>query len=109
MTGAEHAAERVEFGFDALSELYYRYWGEYFHLAIAEEEDDPKDLAACYERTQRRYFEAIVGQTVRPGQAAVVPIPVLHRSNGHAEGPGKQTHGLLRYPVPTAGPSACSP
>jgi SAM-dependent methyltransferase len=63
MSGAEHAAERVQFGFDALSELYYRYWGEYFHLAIAEEGDDPKDLAACYERTHRRYFEAIEGQS----------------------------------------------
>jgi sterol 24-C-methyltransferase len=65
VTDAKRAVERVQAGFDALSELYYRYWGEYFHLAIAEDGDDPEDLAGRYERTHRRYFEAILGSSRR--------------------------------------------
>ena len=65
MTDATRSVERVQAGFDALSELYYRYWGEHFHLAIAEDGDDPADLAGRYERTHRRYFEAIEGSTRR--------------------------------------------
>ena len=63
MTDAKRAADRVQSGFDALSELYYRYWGEHFHLAIAEHGDDPADLDERYEQTHRRYFNAIDGQS----------------------------------------------
>jgi SAM-dependent methyltransferase len=65
VTDARRGVERVQAGFDALSELYYRYWGEYFHLAIAEDGDDPDDLAGRYERTHHRYFEAIEGSSRR--------------------------------------------
>jgi SAM-dependent methyltransferase len=48
-------------GFDALADLYYAYWGDFFHLAIFEEGDDPTELSAAYERTHERYFAAIGG------------------------------------------------
>jgi ubiquinone/menaquinone biosynthesis C-methylase UbiE len=58
-----HYREHVEMGFDALADLYYSYWGDYFHLAMFEEGDDPADLAGAYERTHERYFAAIGGPT----------------------------------------------
>jgi sterol 24-C-methyltransferase len=48
-------------GFDALADLYYTYWGEFFHLAIFEEGDDPADVSGAYQRTHERYFTAIGG------------------------------------------------
>ncbi len=57
------SSEDVRDGFDALAELYYAYWGEFFHLAIFEKGDDPADVAAAYERTHERYFAAIGGAT----------------------------------------------
>ncbi|MEV4619212.1 methyltransferase domain-containing protein [Asanoa sp. NPDC049573] len=61
----DHYRENMRAGFDALVELYYTYWGEYFHLAVFEPGDDPVDLDAAYERTHERYFEAIGGPGVR--------------------------------------------
>jgi hypothetical protein len=34
----------------ALSDLYYGYWGEFFHLALFEPGSDPADLMACASR-----------------------------------------------------------
>jgi SAM-dependent methyltransferase len=50
-------------GFNALAELYYTYWGEYFHLAVFEPGDDPADVAGAYQRTHQRYLQAIAGAT----------------------------------------------
>ena len=49
----------VSTGFGALAELYYAYWGEFFHLAVFEAGDDPADVAAAYQRTHERYLEAL--------------------------------------------------
>lgn len=57
----ERSSEDIRGGFDALAEVYYVYWGEFFHLAIFEEGDDLADVAAAYERTHERYFAAIGG------------------------------------------------
>jgi len=56
-----HYREHIEIGFDALADLYYTYWGDYFHLALFQEGDDPADLAGAYERTHERYFASIGG------------------------------------------------
>ncbi len=54
----------VQLGFDALSDLYYRYWGEYFHLALREPDaaQDADALARDYDRTHERYLAAVRGQ-----------------------------------------------
>lgn len=56
--------ENMLTGFNALADLYYTYWGEFFHLALFEPGDDPADLAAAYRRTHERYLEAIGGTAV---------------------------------------------
>jgi len=61
----QHYRENMQTGFDALAELYYAYWGEFFHLAVFEPGDDPADLTAAYQRTHERYLEAIGGSTAR--------------------------------------------
>lgn len=53
--------ENMPTGFNALADLYYTYWGEFFHLAVFEPGDDPGDLAAAYRRTHERYLDAIGG------------------------------------------------
>lgn len=47
--------------FAATAGLYYEQWGEFFHLAIFEEGDDPEDFAGALARTHERYFQAIAG------------------------------------------------
>ncbi len=61
----QHYRENLLIGFDALAELYYAYWGEFFHLAVFEPGDDPADLAAAYQRTHQRYLAAIGGAAAR--------------------------------------------
>jgi SAM-dependent methyltransferase len=61
----EHYRENMQAGFDALVELYYTYWGEFFHLAVFEPGDDPFDLVTAYEQTHERYLEAIGGPEAR--------------------------------------------
>ena len=56
-----HYRENMLLGFDALAELYYAYWGEYFHLALFGPDDDPAELPAAYERTHERYLAEIGG------------------------------------------------
>lgn len=43
--------------FAAVSDLYLRYWGEFFHFAIFEDEGEP--MADALERTHRRYLEEL--------------------------------------------------
>jgi cyclopropane fatty-acyl-phospholipid synthase-like methyltransferase len=47
--------------FGVTAELYYKNWGEFFHLAIFEEGDDRTNFDAAFERTHQRYFDAIGG------------------------------------------------
>lgn len=47
--------------FGATADLYYENWGEFFHLAIFEENDDLSDFDGAFERTHERYFRAING------------------------------------------------
>jgi 2-polyprenyl-3-methyl-5-hydroxy-6-metoxy-1,4-benzoquinol methylase len=56
-----HYRENMLVGFDALADLYYEYWGEFFHLALFGPDDDPADLTAAYQRTHERYLEEIEG------------------------------------------------
>jgi sterol 24-C-methyltransferase len=61
----QHYRENMLTGFGALAELYYAYWGEFFHLAVFEAGDDPADVAAAYQRTHERYLEALGGAAAR--------------------------------------------
>jgi len=61
----QHYRHNMRIGFDALAELYYAYWGEFFHLAVFEAGDDPADVAAAYQQTHERYLEAIGGSAAR--------------------------------------------
>jgi SAM-dependent methyltransferase len=53
--------QNVRYRFGAIADLYYAYWGEFFHLAVFEEGDDPTDFDAALARTHERYFAAIGG------------------------------------------------
>ncbi|MCU1493476.1 MAG: putative Sterol 24-C-methyltransferase [Acidimicrobiaceae bacterium] len=61
----EHYRDNLLVGFNALADLYYAYWGEFFHLAIFEPGSDPADLADAYEKTHERYLGALGGITTR--------------------------------------------
>jgi sterol 24-C-methyltransferase len=61
----QHYRHNILTGFDGLAELYYAYWGEYFHLAVFGPGEDPADLAGAYQRTHQRYLEAIEGTRAR--------------------------------------------
>ena len=63
----EHHAENMERMFAAVGALYAERWGEFFHFALFEAGDDPTDRDAAFERTHRRYAEAL-----RIGEAATV-------------------------------------
>ena len=51
----------IPFVFAATADFYYAHWGEFFHLAIFEEGDDPADWDGAFERTHQRYFAALRG------------------------------------------------
>ena len=57
----ENYRENVRSMFGATADLYYEHWGEFFHLAIFEDGDDPEQFDAALERTHQRYFQAIGG------------------------------------------------
>jgi 2-polyprenyl-3-methyl-5-hydroxy-6-metoxy-1,4-benzoquinol methylase len=61
----QHYRHNMLTGFNALANLYYAYWGEYFHLAVFEPGEDPAELAAAYQRTHQRYLAAIGGTAAR--------------------------------------------
>lgn len=58
---SENNREDIRLVFDATSDLYYEYWGEFFHSAVFEDGDDPQDFRAALRRTHERYFDAIGG------------------------------------------------
>lgn len=51
----------IDFVFGATAELYYTYWGEFFHFAVFEDGDDATDFEGAFERTHQRYLEAMRG------------------------------------------------
>jgi SAM-dependent methyltransferase len=55
----QHHAENIERMFAAVGDLYAELWGEFFHFAIFEGDDGPEDRAAAFERTHRRYAQAL--------------------------------------------------
>lgn len=59
---AGHSLDTIRLGFDAFADLYYAYWGEFFHLALFEEGEDVEDFPVALERTHQQYFQAIDGQ-----------------------------------------------
>jgi MPBQ/MSBQ methyltransferase len=62
----DHHAANMERMFAAVGNLYAECWGEFFHFALFEEGDKPEDRDAAFERTHRRYAEALrVGQAAR--------------------------------------------
>jgi hypothetical protein len=75
-----HYRENMLTGFNALAELYYAYWGEFFHLAVFEPGGDPADVAAAYEQTHERYLEAIGG--LRPDGSWTWPAAVVRCLRG---------------------------
>ena len=62
----EHYVENMERMFAAVSELYAEYWNDFFHFAIFEDENEDWDTA--FERTHRRYLEAL---QIRQGSRVV--------------------------------------
>lgn len=56
-----HYRDNMRHVFRATADLYYRCWGEFFHLAVFEDGDDPQDLNTAFTRTHERYFRAIHG------------------------------------------------
>jgi cyclopropane fatty-acyl-phospholipid synthase-like methyltransferase len=53
----EHHADNMERMFAAVGDLYAEHWGEFFHFAIFEDDSEGRDIA--FERTHRRYAEAL--------------------------------------------------
>ncbi len=53
----DHHVENMERMFAAVSDLYAEYWNDFFHFAIFEDEAEAWDTA--FERTHRRYLEAL--------------------------------------------------
>lgn len=51
--------------FAVTAELYYATWGDFFHLAVFEPDDDPMDFEGALARTHERYFEAVDGPRAR--------------------------------------------
>lgn len=54
--------ENIPFIFGATADLYYAYWGEFFHLAIFGPDESWQDYPTALERTHVRYFDAIRGR-----------------------------------------------
>jgi SAM-dependent methyltransferase len=61
----KHYLRNIQDGFDALSDLYYEYWGEFFHFALFEPGDRDTDFEAAWDRTHERYFAALGGPARR--------------------------------------------
>ena len=61
----DHHAENMERMFAAVSDLYAEHWSDFFHFAVFDGGPE-EDWAAAFERTHRRYAEALrVGQAAR--------------------------------------------
>lgn len=61
----ERYLENMRFVFGATADLYYAFWGDFFHFAIFEAENSPAEFAEALERTHERYFAAIDGASAR--------------------------------------------
>lgn len=61
----EHYRTNVPYVFGVTAELYYATWGDFFHLAVFEPDDDPADFDRALARTHERYFEAVDGARAR--------------------------------------------
>lgn len=57
--------DNVNYVFGATAELYYAYWGEFFHFAVFHDGDDTGDFDSAFERTHQRYCAAIRGSEAR--------------------------------------------
>lgn len=62
----DNHVENMERMFAAVSDLYAEYWHDFFHFAIFEDEAESWDSA--FERTHRRYLEAL---RIRDGSKVV--------------------------------------
>lgn len=54
--------ENIPFIFGATADLYYAYWGEFFHFAVFEPDESWQDYPTALERTHVRYFDSIRGR-----------------------------------------------
>ena len=54
--------ENIPFVFGATADLYYAYWGEFFHFAIFDTGESWRDYPTALDRTHVRYFDAIRGR-----------------------------------------------
>ncbi len=62
----EHHVENMERMFAAVSDLYAESWNDFFHFAIFEGDAAEEDWDAAFERTHRRYAEALrIGEAAR--------------------------------------------
>lgn len=68
--GGRNPAASIQQGFDLLSDLYYAYWGDFFHPALFPDGTHDDDLGRLYERTHERYLEAVRG----PGAARIADL-----------------------------------
>jgi ubiquinone/menaquinone biosynthesis C-methylase UbiE len=57
----ERYRDNVRYVFGATADLYYAYWGDFFHLALFDGAGESMDFAEALERTHERYFAAIRG------------------------------------------------
>jgi cyclopropane fatty-acyl-phospholipid synthase-like methyltransferase len=53
----EHYRESVERMFAAVSDLYAKYWNDFFHFAIFE--DDQESWKSAFQKTHKRYLDAL--------------------------------------------------
>lgn len=51
--------ENMPLVFAVTAALYYAYWGEYFHLALFEDDETEADFTTALQRTHEQYFKAI--------------------------------------------------
>ena len=65
-----HYAANVAYVFDATAEVYYTYWGEFFHFAIFEPSETEHDFDRALERTHYGYLDLIAGR----GAARILEI-----------------------------------
>ncbi|MCZ7572349.1 MAG: methyltransferase domain-containing protein [Ardenticatenaceae bacterium] len=57
--------ENIRTIFGETADRYYAQWGEFFHLALFKEGDNPTNFETAFERTHERYFELIKGREAR--------------------------------------------
>lgn len=57
--------ENIPFVFGSTADLYYAYWGEFFHFAVFEPGESWLDYDTALARTHARYFDSIRGLNSR--------------------------------------------